>query len=184
MFELSVPENSEFVNKLKGSRSLITTVLEDWKKQIIKAIQSGNFSPVGNSKESDLNAIWLDAELGKEPVDRQMGEIKSFVDKNELINSIKIEVLSETRGRITVAEKYAKEFEKGGVIRIPKKNPNFNENIDKYLKKNEKKMEPEKVNKVKSLKSLSQLSVTLPQNPFTDYNQSRVTNIVKEYLER
>ena len=184
MFEFSLPENSEFGNKLKGSRSLIATVLGDWKKQIIKAIRDSNFNSVGNTKGSDLNAIWLDAELGKETVDRQIGETKAFVNKNDLIHSIKVEVLSESRGRITISEKYAKEFEQGGAIRIPKKNPRFNENIDRYLKKNEKKLGPEKINKVKELKSLSQISITLPQNPFTDYNATRATNIVKDHLER
>ena len=118
MFEFSLPENSEFGNKLKGSRSLFATVLEDWKKQIVKNIYASNFNPIG--KQSNLDAIWLDAELGKQTVEKRMGEISNIVSKNDLINSIKVEVLSETRGRVTIAEKYAKEFEKGGVIRIPK----------------------------------------------------------------
>lgn len=185
MFEFELDQDSDFARKLTGSRNIITTILEDWKKQIIKQIKSGNFSSNSNVKDSALTAIWLDAELGKEPIEKKFGESKtpSIIDKDNLVKSIQTKVLSQTRGEIIIDSKYAKEFEKGGTINISKKNPKFEENINKYLKKNEKTLKTEEVKKIKGLKSLSQISVTIPINPFTDYNQSRATSIIKDFLQ-
>lgn len=178
MFDLELDPNSEAIKKLNGSTVLVNNLLENVRKGIYENIDKTNLKPMGSL--SQLESIWFNAEFGT--IGKSGSDIE-FVDKRELKKDIKIKVISDTVGEIIVNNPAAESLSKGGKTVVKKSNPDFSNKIDQYIKENQSSLSENDVSRVKRLKSLSQLSVVMPETHVFDSKEKGASSIIKDYLE-
>lgn len=126
--------------------------------------------------------IWQDIEDGKFPSSGRLDSGPVLRDTGELLKSMTFRIQGETVF-IGTNKSYAKRLQEGGTIVKVKTASDFDDRIDSFIQRYHGQMNEEEIHKVNQLKSLSQLSVTVPARKFIGYTTERLNEVFDDFME-
>lgn len=191
----------EFQSKINASRSTFLVKYEKMvsnPQEMMKRIgfDAQNFSrnsfrnqKLGNSRPwkkravPNLAGIWSDINNNKTPPKRRFDPSPALVDSGTLRKSISFELIGQNSVRIGTNRPNAKILYFGGTIIQKKTNPNFDDDLWRWLKRIGPFIEEKDFLKIAQLAEIEELETTVPGRKFLGYEAQRAKSIIREYIQ-